>query len=47
MTNETYQEIKRISGDELRELLCELENAFDLGTANINDDKFLTLVVNN
>ena len=30
MTKETYQEIKRISGEELRELLSALDNVFEL-----------------
>ena len=32
MSKETYQEIKRISGEELIELLSDLDNIFDLGT---------------
>ena len=32
MTQETYQEIKRISGEELTEFLSDLDNVFDLGT---------------
>jgi len=32
MSKETYQEIKRISGDELKELLSDLDNVFDLST---------------
>ena len=35
MSKETYQEIKRISGEELRELLSDLDNVFDLGTATL------------
>tara|TARA_Y100001968_G_scaffold283011_1_gene281277 strand:+ start:225 stop:365 length:141 start_codon:yes stop_codon:yes gene_type:complete len=35
MSKETYQEIKRISGEELRELLSDLENVFDLGTGTL------------
>ena len=32
MSNETYQEIKRISGEELKELLSNLDNVFDIRT---------------
>tara|TARA_Y100001968_G_C18925568_1_gene511833 strand:+ start:158 stop:298 length:141 start_codon:yes stop_codon:yes gene_type:complete len=35
MSKETYQEIKRISGEELRELLSDLDNIFDLGTGTV------------
>ena len=35
MSKETYQEIKRISGEELRELLSDLDNVFDLGTGTV------------
>ncbi len=42
MSNETYQEIKRISGEELRELLSYLENVFDLGTCTFMGDRYLT-----
>ena len=31
MSEETYQEIKRISGEELRNLLSDLDNIFDTG----------------
>tara|TARA_Y100001968_G_scaffold224963_1_gene207717 strand:- start:176 stop:322 length:147 start_codon:yes stop_codon:yes gene_type:complete len=31
MSKETHQEPKRISKDELRELLSDLDNVFDLG----------------
>ena len=30
MSKETYQEIKRISGEELKNLLSELDNVFDI-----------------
>ena len=42
MTKETYQEIKRISGEELRELLSDLDNIFDLGTGTLIGDSYLT-----
>ncbi len=35
MSKETYQEIKRISGEELKELLSNLDNVFDLGTRTL------------
>ena len=35
MSKETYQEIKRISGEELRDLLSDLDNVFDLGTETL------------
>ncbi len=35
MTKETYQEIKRISGEELSVMLSDLENVFDLGTDSL------------
>ena len=35
MYKETYQEIKRMSGDESRELLSDLDNVFDLSTVNL------------
>ena len=38
MSKETYQEIKRISGEELRELLSNLDNVFDLGTGTVMGD---------
>ena len=42
MSKETYQEIKRISGEELIELLSDLDNVFDLGTGTtlIGDNHF-------
>tara|TARA_Y100001968_G_C18874186_1_gene488656 strand:+ start:237 stop:377 length:141 start_codon:yes stop_codon:yes gene_type:complete len=42
MSKETYQEIKRISGEELRELLSDLDNVFDLGTDTLMGDSFLS-----
>ena len=41
MTKETYQEIKRISGEELKDLLSNLDNVFDLGTGTLLDDCYL------
>ena len=41
MTKETYQEIKRISGEELKELLSNLDNVFDLGTGTLLSDNYL------
>ena len=38
MSKETYQEIKRISGEELREILSDLDNVFDLGTGTLMGD---------
>ena len=40
MSKETYQEIKRISGEELNELLSNLDNVFDLGTGTLLSDSF-------
>ena len=40
MSNETYQEIKKISGEELNDLLSDLENAFDLGTGRLIGECF-------
>ena len=42
MSKETYQEIKRISGEELRDLLSDLENVFDLGIGTLMCDSYLT-----
>ena len=42
MSKETYQEIKRISGEELREILSDLDNLFDLGTGTLMGDSYLT-----
>ena len=41
MSKETYQEIKRISGEELIELLTDLDNVFDIGTGTLIDYDFL------
>lgn len=41
MTKETYQEIKRVSGEELIELLSDLDNFFDLGTASLIGGSFV------
>ena len=38
MSKEIYQEIKRISGEELRELLSDLDNVFDMGTGVLIGD---------
>tara|TARA_Y100001968_G_C19219436_1_gene648949 strand:- start:759 stop:893 length:135 start_codon:yes stop_codon:yes gene_type:complete len=35
MSKEAYQEIKRISGEELRELLSDLDNIFDQGASTL------------
>ena len=43
MSKETYQEIKRISGEELKELLSNLDNVFDLGTGTLLGDSYLAL----
>ena len=42
MSKETYQEIKRISMEELRELLSDLDNVFDLGTGRSIGKDFVT-----
>ena len=41
MSKETYHEIKRISGEELKDLLSDLENVFDLGTGTLISDCYL------
>ena len=41
MSKETYQEIKRISGEELKALLSNLDTVFDLGTGTLLDDCYL------
>ena len=41
MSKETYQEIKRITGEELREILSDLDNVFDLGTGTLLGDSCL------
>ena len=35
MSKEAYHEIKRISGEELRDLLSDLDNIYDLGTGTL------------
>tara|TARA_Y100001978_G_C23320155_1_gene257949 strand:- start:112 stop:252 length:141 start_codon:yes stop_codon:yes gene_type:complete len=40
MSKEAYQEIKRISGEELKELLSDLDNIFDLGTGTLMADSY-------
>ncbi|WP_187152572.1 hypothetical protein [Prochlorococcus marinus] len=42
MSKETYQEIKRISGEELQELLSDLDNVYDLGTGTVMGDSYFT-----
>ena len=42
MSKETYQEIKRISGEELKELLSNLDSVFDIGTVTLMSDSYLT-----
>ncbi len=34
MSKETYQEIKKISGEELKNILSDLENPFDMHLVN-------------
>ena len=41
MSKETYQEIKRISGEELKELLSNLYSVFDVGTGTLLCDTYL------
>ena len=41
MSKETYQEIKRVSGEELKELLSNLDNVFDLGTGTLLSESHL------
>ena len=41
MSNETYQEIKRISGEELKELLSNLDSVFDLSTGTLLGHSYL------
>tara|TARA_Y100001968_G_C18998302_1_gene544637 strand:- start:282 stop:419 length:138 start_codon:yes stop_codon:yes gene_type:complete len=41
MSKETYQEIKRISGEELKDLLSDLDKIFDLGTGTLIGDRHL------
>tara|TARA_B100000965_G_C19251044_1_gene608738 strand:- start:271 stop:417 length:147 start_codon:yes stop_codon:yes gene_type:complete len=47
MSKETYQEIKRISGEELRVLLSDLDNVFDLATGTSMCDSYLIQQINN
>ena len=42
MSKETYQEIKRISGEELKELLSNLDNVFDLSTNTLINSSYLS-----
>tara|TARA_Y100001968_G_C19395364_1_gene737979 strand:- start:1447 stop:1587 length:141 start_codon:yes stop_codon:yes gene_type:complete len=42
MSKETYQEIKRISGEELKDLLSDLDNVVDLGTSTLIDESCFT-----
>tara|TARA_B100000214_G_C23437767_1_gene387772 strand:- start:170 stop:310 length:141 start_codon:yes stop_codon:yes gene_type:complete len=42
MSKETYEEIKIISCEELKELLSDLVNVFDLGTGSLMGDSYLT-----
>tara|TARA_B100000579_G_scaffold372657_1_gene335937 strand:+ start:234 stop:350 length:117 start_codon:yes stop_codon:yes gene_type:complete len=35
MSKETYQEIKRISGEELKNLLSDLDNLFEIPLGNL------------
>ena len=41
MSKETYQELKRISGEELKDLLSDLDKVFDLGTGTLINDRCL------
>ena len=41
MSKETYHEIKRISGEELKDLLSDLDNVFDLGTGTLIGENYL------
>ena len=41
MSKEIYKEIKRISGEELKELLSNLDNVFDLGTGTLLGESHL------
>ena len=57
MSKETYQEIKRMSGEELRDLLSDLDNVFDFVTGTecakviwiqrINEFLFIAVVLLN
>ena len=46
MSKETYQEIKKISCEELKDLLSDLENVFDLGTETLIGDNVVSSTVN-
>ena len=41
MSKETYQEIKRISVEELKDFLSNLDNVFYLGTSCLLSDSYL------
>ncbi len=41
MSKEIYKEIKRISGEELKELLSNLDNVYDLGSDTLLGDSYL------
>ena len=41
MSKEAYHEIKRISGEELKDLLSDLDNVFDLGTGTLIGENYL------
>ena len=41
MSKETYHEIKRITGEELKDLLSDLDNVFDLGTGTLIGESYL------
>tara|TARA_Y100001968_G_C19013098_1_gene551579 strand:- start:328 stop:468 length:141 start_codon:yes stop_codon:yes gene_type:complete len=42
MSKETYQDIKRISGDELRQLLTDLVDFIVLATSALIGDNFVS-----
>ena len=44
MSKETYHEIKRISGEEMSELLSYLDNVFDLGTGTLLEDNLYGVI---
>ncbi len=41
MSKEAYQEIKKISGEELKQLLSDLDNIFDLGTGTLLNESLV------
>ena len=41
MSEESYQEIKRITGEELKVLLSDFNNVFDLGADTLMGDSYL------